>query len=75
MRRNGPAGLGDLAGPYLATTDAQHTSIGTADIARWGRPISYQNTPQGSLPEALQDANPLGLLRLVNGVRTRGSAG
>jgi alpha-ketoglutaric semialdehyde dehydrogenase len=54
-------------GPYPATTDAQHTSIGTAGIARWGRPVSYQNIPQGLLPEALQDTNPLGLLRLVDG--------
>ena len=54
-------------GPYPATTDAQHTSIGTAGIARWGRPVSYQNTPQGLLPNALQDGNPLGLLRLVDG--------
>jgi len=62
-------------GPYPATTDAQHTSIGTAGIARWGRPVSYQNIPQGLLPEALQDVNPLGLLRLVNGEWTRDSAG
>ena len=58
-------------GPYPATTDAQHTSIGTAGIARWGRPVSYQNTPQALLPDALQDTNPLGLLRLVDGAWTR----
>ncbi len=59
-------------GPYPATTDAQHTSIGTAGIARWGRPVSYQNTPDALLPDALKDANPLGLMRLVDGEWTRG---
>lgn len=58
-------------GPYPATTDAQHTSIGTAGISRWGRPVSLQNTPQSLLPEALKDTNPLGLLRLVDGSWTR----
>ena len=58
-------------GPYPATTDAQHTSIGTAGISRWGRPVSFQNTPQPLLPEALKDTNPLGLLRLVDGSWTR----
>ncbi|MED5584810.1 MAG: aldehyde dehydrogenase (NADP(+)), partial [Verrucomicrobiota bacterium] len=62
-------------GPYPATTDAQHTSIGTAGISRWGRPVSFQNTPQPLLPEALKDTNPLGLLRLVDGVWTRDPAG
>ena len=60
-------------GPYPATTDAQHTSIGTAGISRWGRPVSYQNTPDALLPDALKNANPLGLLRLVDGEWTRGS--
>ena len=58
-------------GPYPATTDAQHTSIGTAGISRWGRPVSFQNTPQPLLPEVLKDTNPLGLLRLLDGSWTR----
>jgi NADP-dependent aldehyde dehydrogenase len=62
-------------GPYPATTDAQHTSIGTAGITRWGRPVSYQNTPDALLPGALKNANPLGLMRLVDGEWSDGAVG
>lgn len=58
-------------GPYPATTDARGTSVGTLAIARFLRPVCYQNTPDALLPPALQDANPLGLLRLVDGEPTR----
>ena len=58
-------------GPYPATTDAQHTSIGTAGISRWGRPISFQGTPDELLPDELKSDNPLGLMRLVDGTWTR----
>ncbi|MBU6494474.1 MAG: aldehyde dehydrogenase (NADP(+)) [Burkholderiales bacterium] len=58
-------------GPYPATTDARGTSVGTLAIARFLRPVCYQNTPDALLPPALQDANPLGLLRLVDGAPTR----
>ena len=58
-------------GPYPATTDAQHTSIGTAGISRWGRPISYQGTPDALLPDELKNDNPLGMMRLVDGQWTR----
>jgi alpha-ketoglutaric semialdehyde dehydrogenase len=30
------------------------------------RPLAYQQFPEHLLPEALQDANPLGIWRLVN---------
>ena len=55
-------------GPYPATSDARGTSVGTLAIDRFLRPVCYQNYPQSLLPAALQDANPLGLRRLVNGV-------
>ncbi|MEM7392494.1 MAG: aldehyde dehydrogenase (NADP(+)), partial [Verrucomicrobiota bacterium] len=58
-------------GPYPATTDSHHTSIGTAAIARWGRPICYQSVPDALLPDALKEANPLGILRLVDGAWTK----
>jgi NADP-dependent aldehyde dehydrogenase len=54
-------------GPYPATTDSGTTSVGSAAIRRFVRPIAYQNTPQGWLPPALRDDNPLGILRLVDG--------
>jgi NADP-dependent aldehyde dehydrogenase len=54
-------------GPYPATADGRSTSVGTRAIARFLRPICYQNWPDAALPEALKDSNPLGLWRLVDG--------
>ncbi|MEO6003759.1 MAG: aldehyde dehydrogenase (NADP(+)) [Opitutus sp.] len=58
-------------GPYPATTDMRFTAVGTAAILRWVRPVTYQSFPAALLPPALQDSNPLGLLRLVDGNYTR----
>jgi NADP-dependent aldehyde dehydrogenase len=57
-------------GPFPSTTASIHTSVGTTAIRRFLRPVCYQNTPQALLPEALQDANPLGLPRRVDGIPT-----
>ena len=57
-------------GPYPATTDVRFTSVGTAALARFVRPICYQGYPALLLPDALKDENPLGLQRLVNGKLT-----
>ena len=57
-------------GPYPATT-ALHTSVGTTAIRRFQRPVTWQNAPAALLPAALQDANPMGIWRLVNGKFTR----
>jgi NADP-dependent aldehyde dehydrogenase len=54
-------------GPYPATTDSRTTSVGTAAILRFARPIAYQNFPQVALPAELQDANPRKIWRLVDG--------
>ncbi|WP_173835031.1 aldehyde dehydrogenase (NADP(+)) [Halomonas sp. HG01] len=56
-------------GPYPATSDARTTSVGSAAIHRFLRPVCYQNLPQGLLPEALRDGNPAGVSRLVDGQR------
>jgi NADP-dependent aldehyde dehydrogenase len=58
-------------GPYPATTDVRFTSVGTAAILRFARPVCYQGFADDLLPPALQNANPLGLLRLVDGQPTR----
>lgn len=58
-------------GPYPATTDARGTSVGSAAIERFLRPVCYQNYPETSLPAPLQDANPWNLPRLVDGARTQ----
>jgi alpha-ketoglutaric semialdehyde dehydrogenase len=60
-------------GPYPATSDARGTSVGTLAIERFLRPVCYQNCPDTLLPEALQNANPLGLNRLVDGILQRQS--
>lgn len=54
-------------GPYPATSDARGTSVGSLAIDRFLRPVCYQNYPDALLPDALKNANPLGLRRLVNG--------
>ena len=54
-------------GPYAATTDSKMTSVGTAAILRFARPVAYQNFPQSTLPGELQNANPRGIWRLVDG--------
>ena len=58
-------------GPYPATTDERFTSVGTAAIQRFARPVCLQNLPASALPPELLDANPRGLMRLVNGQLTR----
>ncbi len=58
-------------GPYPATSDARGSSVGTLAIERFLRPICYQNYPDALLPEALQNANPMGIQRLVDGQSTR----
>lgn len=57
-------------GPYPATTAIGTTSVGTAAIERFVRPVAFQGVPDALLPAELQDANPLGVPRRVNGART-----
>ena len=54
-------------GPYPATSASQSTSVGTAAITRFLRPVAYQGFPQNLLPEAIRDDNPLGVPHRVNG--------
>lgn len=55
-------------GPYPSTSDGgRSTSVGTRALQRWGRLVCYQNSPPALLPPELQDANPRGILRLVDG--------
>jgi NADP-dependent aldehyde dehydrogenase len=42
-------------GPYPATTDVRTTSVGSAAIERFLRPICYQGFPQTALPAHLRD--------------------
>lgn len=45
-------------GPYPASTDVQHTSVGPAAIYRFLRPISFQNAPAYALPDELREPGP-----------------
>ena len=56
-------------GPFPATSDARSTSVGTAAILRFLRPVCYQDFPDTLLPTALQHDNPLRLRRLLDGQR------
>ena len=43
-------------GPYPATLDARATSVGTAAVERFLRPVAFQDVPEALLPEALRAA-------------------
>jgi NADP-dependent aldehyde dehydrogenase len=60
-------------GPYPATTDSRTTSVGTAAIERFARPIAYQNFPQDALPPELRDDNPRHIWRLTDSQWTNAS--
>jgi NADP-dependent aldehyde dehydrogenase len=53
-------------GPYPSTTDGRFTSVGTAAIDRFLRPVTYQNVPQELLPESVRDDNPWGIPQEVH---------
>ena len=40
-------------GPYPASTNFGHTSVGTMAIRRWLRPVCFQNVPASLLPQDL----------------------
>ena len=56
-------------GPYPATSDSRSTSVGTRAIERFTRQMCFQGFPDALLPQELQEANPLGIRRLVDGKR------
>ncbi|WFP17228.1 aldehyde dehydrogenase family protein [Citricoccus muralis] len=53
-------------GPYPATTAPTTTAVGTTSIARFLRPVVFQNFPETLLPAQLHDSNPLGVPQQVN---------
>jgi NADP-dependent aldehyde dehydrogenase len=58
-------------GPFPATTAPGTTSVGMTAVARFLRPVAFQNAPAALLPPELRDENPLGIWRRVNGELTR----
>jgi alpha-ketoglutaric semialdehyde dehydrogenase len=62
-------------GPYPAATHSHFTSIGTASILRFVRPLCYQGFPDAALPIELQNGNPKGVWRLVDGELSKDTIG
>ena len=54
-------------GPYPATTAPTTTSVGTAAIDRFLRPVAWQGFPDALLPPALREDNPWQLPRRTDG--------
>lgn len=57
-------------GPYPSTSDARSTSVGTRAIARFLRPVSYQDVPPDLLPRELHEDNPYRVPRMIDGKPT-----
>jgi NADP-dependent aldehyde dehydrogenase len=67
-----PTGVGvtwamEHGGPWPATTNLGHTSVGATSIRRFLRPVAFQSVPDALLPAALRDDNPLAIPRRVDG--------
>lgn len=54
-------------GPFPATRDGRSTSVGALVIARFLRPVCYQDIPDRLLPPALRNANPYRVARRIDG--------
>jgi len=53
-------------GPWPATNTV-FTSVGATAVRRFLRPVAFQDAPASVLPAALQDDNPLGIPRRIDG--------
>jgi hypothetical protein len=51
-------------------SDSRTTSVGTRALLRFFRPVCYQDTTDTLLPLELRQANPLNIMRMVNGKLT-----
>ena len=54
-------------GPFPATSDGRSTSVGTLAIARFLRPVCYQDLPEALLPTAVRSDNAQRLTRRIDG--------
>ena len=61
-------------GPYPASTASGTTSVGTAAIGRFLRPIAYQGFPDHALPDELRDEPSSAVPRMVDGVQVAADA-
>jgi 2,5-dioxopentanoate dehydrogenase len=58
-------------GPFPATSDGRSTSVGSQATYRFIRLVCFQSFPDAALPDELKSANPLGIMRMVDGERSR----
>lgn len=61
-------------GPWPATTNPLHTSVGASSICRFMRPVCWQNAPAFALPDELKDVPSFPLPRRIDGRLTLGTA-
>ncbi|MFI1226336.1 MULTISPECIES: aldehyde dehydrogenase (NADP(+)) [unclassified Streptomyces] len=54
-------------GPFPAATTPTITSVGSAAIERFLRPVAYQSCPAGLLPPPLRDDNPWNVPQRIDG--------
>lgn len=54
-------------GPFPSTSDSRSTSVGSAAITRFTRPVCFQDMPDSLLPDELKNSNPLDIWRKVDG--------
>lgn len=54
-------------GPFPATSNPLHTSVGATALRRFLRPVCYQGIPDKHLPPVVQEQNPLSIPRRDNG--------
>lgn len=57
-------------GPYPASSASATTSVGADAMVRFARFVAYQDMPDVLLPPELQNSNPYGVLRRLNGAFT-----
>jgi alpha-ketoglutaric semialdehyde dehydrogenase len=53
-------------GPFPASSDSRVTSVGTAAMERFQRPVAFQGFPEELLPDHLKESNPLNIVRIVD---------
>jgi len=57
-------------GGQWPASSSHTTSVGLDALYRFVRPVVYQNFPDKQLPAELQNGNPYGIERVINGVRS-----
>lgn len=57
-------------GGQWPASSSHTTSVGLDALFRFVRPVVYQNFPDDQLPAELQNANPYGIERVINGLRS-----